>query len=151
MSLTDTNTMTAPRGAMLPLSLLAMTRTATSSPASADAELIALGKRFAPLFARWRRQTAAAQASMAIVAAREKLYRETDRVHAQASDLIDEILSLKATTAAGFRVQVQAALVDFDPDALFLDPDPRHRGFFESLCALTSIDLPPCWNALATQ
>lgn len=117
----------------------------TSIPASprthADQKLIALGRKFAPLFARWRTQVAAAQAGMTITA-REKLYRQNDRLHREAGELIDAIMAQRPSTAAGLKVQVEAALVDACPDALFLSPDPRQRGFFAGLCAFAGVELP---------
>jgi hypothetical protein len=121
--------------------MLPATHAPTGSPASADAELIALGKQFAPLFERWRRQIAAAGASMT-VAARERLYRQNDRLHREAGELIDEIMSCNATTIDGIAVQVRATLVDFDIDTLVLDSDRRLRGFLASLCAFAGVAFP---------
>jgi hypothetical protein len=136
MSLTDT--MTASRRTTLPLSWLAMPRVATST---AGAELIALGRQIAPLFERWHRQIAAAGSNMT-VAARERLYQKNDRLQREAGELIDQILACTATTIGGIAVQVRAALLDADLDALVLDPDTRRRGFLASLCAFTGVAFP---------
>jgi hypothetical protein len=127
--------------AALPPAMLRTPHAATSMPASADAELVALGERLKPIFEQWRRQIATASASMT-VAARERLYRQNDQLHRDASELIDEIISCKATTIDGIAVQVRAALVDSDIDALVLDPDPRLRGFLASLSAFAGVAFP---------
>jgi hypothetical protein len=125
----------------LPPSMFPVPRTAASLPASADAELIALGKRLKPLFERWQRQTASAGPNMS-VGARERLYQRNDQLHREAAELIDEILSRKANSVHGIGVQLQAVMLDTDIDALVLDPDTRRRGFLASLCAFTGVAFP---------
>jgi hypothetical protein len=106
-----------------------------------DAELLALGREFAPLFERWSRQVAVLRDGISIPT-REKAYKLHDRLHRRVEGLIDEILSHKASTPEGLAVQVRAAMVDVSLDALLFDPDPRLCSFFESLCAFTGIEFP---------
>jgi hypothetical protein len=125
------------------------TRTTTQRSASSvrhvgaikDAELLALGREFDPLFERWSRQVAFLRDGVSIPA-REKAYKLHDRLHSQVGDLIDEILSYRASTPEGLALQVRAAMVDLSLDTLFFDPDPRLQPFFRSLCAFTGVQFP---------
>jgi hypothetical protein len=116
---------------------------ATHSPAAADAELLALGEKLNPMFERWSRHVAPLSNGVT-VPAREKAYEFTDRLRRRVdeSGLVDEILSHCANTPEGLAVQVKAAMLDLDLDALFFDPDPRIEPFFRSLCAFTGVRFP---------